>query len=78
MTDKIMNKFGNLIRKRRREKEITQEKLSKIVGVSRPVIWAWEKGLYEPNGKNILLLMKELNIKPEDFNKGEERAKSSI
>lgn len=67
-----MNNFGNLIRKKRREKEITQKKLSKIIGVSRPVIWAWEKGLYEPNGKNILLLMKELSIKPEDFGKEEQ------
>jgi len=51
MTDVVLNNV-NLFRK---EKEITQEEMAKVVGVTRQTIIAIEKGSYTPS---VLLALK--------------------
>ncbi len=48
--------FKNRIRIARAEKEITQEQLGKLVGVSRQTINAIENGHFNPTAKLALLL----------------------
>jgi putative transcriptional regulator len=48
--------FKNKVRIARAEKEITQEQLANLVGVSRQTINAIEKGHFNPTAKLALLL----------------------
>lgn len=62
-----MPNLGPTIKKARRGLNISQDKLAKKLSVSRPTIWAWESGIYEPNGHSLLHLMKILNLSVDDF-----------
>ena len=45
--------MGDIIRRTREEKGISQEKLAEYVGVSRQAVSKWEKGLALPTAENI-------------------------
>lgn len=53
--------FKNKVRVARAEKEITQDELAKMVGVSRQTINAIEKGHFNPTAKLALLLCYSLD-----------------
>lgn len=60
-------KIGLVIRKKRREKDFSQEDLAQKIGVSKNNVWAWENNKYEPSGKTLLNLMEILDLEKADF-----------
>ncbi|MDM5132881.1 helix-turn-helix domain-containing protein [Aeromonas piscicola] len=50
---------------RRKELNLTQADLAKMVGVSRVSISKWEGGEIQPNGANLFALAKALGVSPE-------------
>ena len=65
MKDNI--KLNNKIKVARAEKDLSQEQLSKLAGVSRQTISAIETGQYCPTAKLALILSKVLNKQFEDL-----------
>ena len=59
--------LGKIIRKARMNNDLTQKKLSEIIGVHKMQIYAWEKNKYVPKAIHFLLLMKKLNLEVNDF-----------
>jgi transcriptional regulator with XRE-family HTH domain len=57
--------LGAKVRRLRREREMTVSELAANVGVSRPTIWAWEKGKHVPRPGRISSLAQALDV-PED------------
>lgn len=53
---------GQLIRKKRAKKGMTQAELAKAVGVSAQSIWYWEKGIKHPRNAHCAKLAKVLGI----------------
>lgn len=60
-------KLNNKIKVARAEKDLSQEQLSKLAGVSRQTISAIETGQYCPTAKLALILSKVLNKQFEDL-----------
>ena len=54
--------LGNKISERRKQLNLSQEQLGKLVGVGKKTISNWEKGSTEPNASNIVLLARSLDI----------------
>ncbi|OGG16918.1 transcriptional regulator [Candidatus Gottesmanbacteria bacterium RIFCSPHIGHO2_02_FULL_39_14] len=57
----------NSIRKARRQKKLTQEKLADKIGVTRQTIIALEKGNYTPSVMLALKISKFFKVKVEDL-----------
>jgi transcriptional regulator with XRE-family HTH domain len=66
MTD-IKIRFGKRLRKFRRAKDLTQEKLAEQVGVSVDFISLIERGLSSPSFDTIQKLADVLEVKYQDF-----------
>jgi len=62
-----MSKIVNSIRKARRQKKLTQEKLADKIGVTRQTIIALEKGNYTPSVMLALKISKFFKVKVEDL-----------
>ena len=58
-------KMNTMIKKLRRDKGLSQEQLSELVGVSLQTIRRWEWGATTPNAKLLSDLAKVLNTTPE-------------
>lgn len=58
------NSAGERIKLRRKELKLTQQELSRSVGVSHVAISQWERGETEPSGENLLALAKALRCQP--------------
>lgn len=58
--------IGNLIKKARKAKPLSLEALGEKIGVSRQLVWQWEKGDSDPR-KHILALSKALEMPVEYF-----------
>ena len=56
--------MGEVIRRAREEKGISQEKLSEFVGVSRQAVSKWETGLAVPTAENIGRIEQALGLQP--------------
>ena len=56
--------MGEVIRRAREEKGISQEKLAEIVGVSRQAVSKWETGLAIPASENISRIEQALDLDP--------------
>lgn len=56
-------KFGEKLKLLRKEKGVTQEELAKYLGVSRPNITQYEKGLYDPSLETIEDIAKFFKVK---------------
>jgi putative transcriptional regulator len=65
--------LGNRLKVARAERELSQEQLASLVGVTRQTISAIETGLYCPSGLLVFLLAKQLEKQVEElfFLKGE-------
>ena len=53
---------GKEIKALRRQKQLTQEDLAMMVGVSRTTIYQWESGKYYPEGQNLIKLAQVLGV----------------
>ena len=53
-----MNKFANL----RKDKNLTQEQLAEILGISRENISRWENGVTEPSRENLIKFADLFNV----------------
>jgi DNA-binding XRE family transcriptional regulator len=62
-------RVGKIIRKRRRDLDLSQADLAKKIGVSKNNVCAWERGKYSPSGESLLKIMELLSLKLEDFKK---------
>lgn len=51
-----MNKFGEILKELRMERNIGQIELSKAINVSKGIISLWENGLREPKLSNLIAL----------------------
>ncbi len=56
------NKFKNILKKLREERNLGQVELAKKIGVSKGIISLWENGLREPNMTSLLLLSNFFNV----------------
>lgn len=54
--------IGNKIIELRKKKNLTQEKLSEKIGVSRQTLSSWESNITSPNLEQSVLMSKELKI----------------
>ena len=71
------NKTGKLIAKKRKEKNLTQKNLGKIINVTDSTISKWECGLGFPDISMLEILSKTLGVTIEDLYVGEQTYKSS-
>jgi transcriptional regulator with XRE-family HTH domain len=56
--------FGQILRRLRHEKKITQEKLALMTGLDRTYISLLERGMRQPTLRTILLLGRALEVSP--------------
>jgi DNA-binding XRE family transcriptional regulator len=59
--------LGEVIKKYRTEKKMTQEFVAEILGVSRQAVSKWESGAADPSTSNLVALAKLFEIEPEDL-----------
>lgn len=71
-------KIGNYITKKRKEKNLTQEKLAEKIGVSNKTISKWETGKSMPDYATIPLLCEELGIGVSELMDAEDNEPKSI
>jgi len=57
-----MNTIGKRIRELREEKELSQEKLGKAMGISQAGIARWESGVNTPDIYSVAMLAKFFNV----------------
>lgn len=67
--------LGKLIRKKRRERELSQKKLGEMIGVSMVSIRAWEQERFAPRLAHWNFLRKFLDISYDEIS-NEEKGKS--
>lgn len=60
------NKFKNILKDLRAEKNIGQSALAKEIGVSKGIISLWENGLREPSMSSLISLSKFFQV-PIDY-----------
>ena len=70
--------IGTTIKKLRRERDITQEQLAELLGVSNKTISKWENGRCMPDYSIIDQLCKELGITIAELLDGEDKEENSI
>jgi transcriptional regulator, xre family len=58
----MKNKFGERLGELLIERNISQRKLSRIIGVSSPTISDWVKGKVQPTADNILLVAEFFDV----------------
>lgn len=63
----LKGRFGRRLRAIRRQREMTQERLAEIVGVSTEFISLIERGVHAPSFDNIERLAEALQVDPADF-----------
>ena len=70
--------IGSYIAKKRREKNLTQEQLGEMLGVSNKTISKWENGKCMPDYSIIEQLCKKLSITISELMDGEDAAEDSV
>ena len=66
IVEKFKVRFGQMIRKKRKEIELTQEKLAEIIGVTTGAIGQFERGETMPNSENLIALIRYLHLNPQE------------
>lgn len=59
---KYENKFKDVLKELRVEKNVGQVELAKAIGVSKGIISLWENGLREPNMYSLIKLARYFNV----------------
>ena len=57
-----MSNFSERLKELRLEKGLSQNSLSKLVGISNATISRWEDGLIDITGKNLIVLAKFFGV----------------
>ncbi len=57
-----MNKFKEILKELRKEKNLTQKALSKEIYVSEDCVYCWEKGRSEPSITDLINLANFFNV----------------
>jgi len=73
-----MTNFGNVLRKKRREKDLTQKALGEKLGIHKIQVYRWEKSKQKPNYEIFLKIMKILDLKNSDFEEETKNADNTI
>jgi putative transcriptional regulator len=60
-------RLENRVREVRNERDLTQEELARLVGVTRQTILAVEKGGYEPSVRLALVLASSLDVSVDEL-----------
>ena len=66
-------KIGGFLRELRKERGLTQEQLSEILGVTNRSISRWENGVNLPDFDLVIEITKYFDVKIEDFLDGERK-----
>lgn len=61
---KIFQKFGIILKEKRKEKGLTQEELADLAGIHRTYVAGIEGGYRNPSLKNIIRIAKALKLAP--------------
>lgn len=69
---------GQLIAQKRKERNLTQEQLAELIGVSNKTISKWERGKCMPDYDVVEALCDQLHITLDQLIKGEEKSDVSI
>lgn len=69
---KITENLGAVLKKYRRGAKVTQQQIADLSGLSRSYISSIERGLYNINGKTLLIYMAACDININDILKEEE------
>ena len=59
--------IGERIKELRKEKDYSQAKLAKLIGVSQKAIDYWERNVNEPKASYIIALVKTFDISFDEF-----------
>jgi DNA-binding XRE family transcriptional regulator len=59
--------LGEVIKKHRTEKKMTQEFVAEALGVSRQAVSKWESGISDPSTSNLIALAKLFEMEPEEL-----------
>lgn len=59
--------LGEVLRKYRTERNMTQEFVAESIGVSRQAVSKWEKGVSDPSTSNLLALAKLYSVSAEEL-----------
>lgn len=55
-------KLGEKLQELRKEKDLSQEKIAELIGVSRQAVSKWENDLSYPDSKNLIKLSEVFNV----------------
>ncbi|AGG31727.1 TPA: helix-turn-helix domain-containing protein [Morganella morganii subsp. morganii] len=61
----MKTEMNERIKARRTQLNMTQQSLAKMLGVSRVSVTKWETGVTKPDGENLHMLAKSLDVSPE-------------
>jgi DNA-binding transcriptional regulator YiaG len=56
-SDQTTRMFPIEISQGRKKMRLSQAALARKIGVSRPTVWAWERGIFKPNSTNLQALI---------------------
>ena len=70
--------FGERLARARKEKNITQEQLAEMLGVSRQSVSKWESELGYPEAEKLIELSRRLGVSLDYLLRGEERAEGNF
>ena len=73
----MKDNLGALIRKTRKEKNLTKEELAKRLNVTSATISKWEKNIGKPSFSNLILITKELGLSFDELILGHEINKAN-
>lgn len=65
--DAVKASLGEVLRKYRTERNMTQEFVAGSLGVSRQAVSKWEKGVSDPSTSNLLALAKLYGVSAEEL-----------
>ena len=66
-SSKIVVTFGKVIKQRRNQLRISQEKLAELAGLHRTYISQIERGIKTPSLKSVVAIANGLSIKPHEL-----------
>lgn len=67
--------FGKQLNRLRRERSLTLEQVANALGVSKPTVWAWEKGKARPLPERIGPIAQVLGVSAGDLSDSESQSK---
>lgn len=66
-TARTRKSLGEVLRKHRTDRGMTQEFVAQALGISRQAVSKWENGTSEPTTTNLIALAKLFGVEPEDL-----------